>query len=87
MAQAGGTNPEGLDKALASVEKIVSERVQSYMLVISQKEGEKLVLSSGITISILEVKSGKVRLGIEAPKDVEIRRVPQKENTSDKSHK
>ena len=27
MAQAGGTNPEGLDKALASVEKIVSERV------------------------------------------------------------
>ncbi len=57
------------------------------MLVISQKEGEKLVLSSGITISILEVKSGKVRLGIEAPRDVEIRRVPQKENTSDKSHK
>lgn len=57
------------------------------MLVISRKEGEKLVLSSGITISILEVKSGKVRLGIEAPKDVEIRRVPQKENTSDKSLK
>ena len=57
------------------------------MLVISQKEGEKLVLSSGITISILEVKSGKVRLGLEAPKDVEIRRVPQQENTSDNSHK
>ncbi|SFS40302.1 carbon storage regulator, CsrA [Succinivibrio dextrinosolvens] len=57
------------------------------MLVISQKEGDKLVLSSGITISILEVKSGKVRLGIDAPKEVEIRRVSQKENTSDKSHK
>jgi alanyl-tRNA synthetase len=27
MAQAGGTNPEGLDKALSSVEHIVSERV------------------------------------------------------------
>lgn len=57
------------------------------MLVISQKEGEKLVLSNGITINILEVKSGKVRLGIEAPKEVEIRRISQKENTSDKSHK
>ena len=57
------------------------------MLVVSHKEGEKLVLSSGITINILEVKSGKVRLGIEAPKDVEIRRISQKENTQDKSHK
>ncbi|WP_081825959.1 carbon storage regulator [Succinivibrio dextrinosolvens] len=57
------------------------------MLVVSQKAGEKLVLSSGITINILEVKSGKVRLGIDAPKEVEIKRVSQKENTPDKSHK
>ncbi len=57
------------------------------MLVISQKAGEKIVLSSGITISVLEVKSGKVRLGIDAPKDVEIKRISQKENTSEKSHK
>ena len=57
------------------------------MLVVSQKAGEKLVLSSGITINILEVKSGKVRLGIEAPKEVEIKRVSRKENTPDKSHK
>lgn len=57
------------------------------MLVVSQKAGEKLVLSSGITINILEVKSGKVRLGIEAPKEVEIKRVSQKENIPDKSHK
>ena len=57
------------------------------MLVVSQKAGEKLVLSSGITINILEVKSGKVRLGIDAPKEVVINRVSQKENTPDKSHK
>ena len=48
------------------------------MLVISQKAGESIVLSSGVTISILEIKSGKVRLGITAPKDVEIRRSAQK---------
>ena len=27
MAQAGGTNPEGLDKAIAAVDSLVSERV------------------------------------------------------------
>ncbi len=46
------------------------------MLVISQKKGDKIQLGSGITISVLEVKGGKVRLGIEAPKDVEIKRLP-----------
>ena len=44
------------------------------MLVISQKVGDKVVLSSGITITVLDVKAGKVRFGIEAPKDVEIKR-------------
>ena len=46
------------------------------MLVISQEKGDKIQLGSGITISVLEVKGGKVRLGIEAPKDVEIKRLP-----------
>ncbi|MGN1281063.1 MAG: carbon storage regulator [Succinivibrio sp.] len=44
------------------------------MLVISQKVGEKIQLGSDITISVLEVKSGKVRLGIEAPKSVLVTR-------------
>lgn len=44
------------------------------MLVVSQKVGDKLVLSSGITISVLEVKAGKVRLGIEAPKEIKVKR-------------
>ena len=44
------------------------------MLVISQKAGDQILLSSGITISVLEVKAGKVRLGIQAPEQVKIER-------------
>ncbi|MGN0894026.1 MAG: carbon storage regulator [Succinivibrio sp.] len=53
------------------------------MLVISQKVGEKIQLGSDITISVLEVKSGKVRLGIEAPKTVPVLR-KSKDKGSDK---
>ncbi len=44
------------------------------MLVISQKKGEKLRIGRDITITILESKAGKVRLGIEAPQDLEVMR-------------
>lgn len=42
------------------------------MLVISQTKGTKIQLGRDITITVLDLKSGKVRLGIEAPKDVKI---------------
>lgn len=44
------------------------------MLVISQKKGEKLHIGRDITISILDLQSGKVRLGIEAPAAYQILR-------------
>lgn len=44
------------------------------MLVISQKKGEKLRIGRDITITILESKAGKVRLGIEAPQELEVMR-------------
>ena len=37
------------------------------MLVISQKKGDKLHIGRDITISIIDLRSNKVRLGIEAP--------------------
>ena len=49
------------------------------MLVISQKTGDKIQLSGGITISVLEVKAGKVRLGIDALREVSVKRLGQTE--------
>jgi carbon storage regulator len=40
------------------------------MLVLSRKPGEKVVITGGITISVLEVVGCRVKLGIEAPDQV-----------------
>ena len=45
------------------------------MLVISQKEKDEILIGKDITVRILELKPGRVKLGIEAPENVKIRRV------------
>ena len=42
------------------------------MLVLTRKPGEKIHIGSGITITVVEVKGNKIRLGIDAPEDVPI---------------
>jgi carbon storage regulator len=44
------------------------------MLVLSRKPGEKIVLGQGITVTVLEVQGGRVRVGIEAPDEVRVLR-------------
>jgi carbon storage regulator len=44
------------------------------MLVLSRKPGEKVVIGGNITITVVELKSGRTRIGIEAPADVIILR-------------
>jgi carbon storage regulator len=44
------------------------------MLVLSRKPGEKLYIGNNITVTVVEVKGSRVRLGIEAPGDVQILR-------------
>lgn len=42
------------------------------MLVLSRKEGEKLVIGDNITVIVSRVAGNRVTLGIEAPADVRI---------------
>jgi carbon storage regulator len=42
------------------------------MLVLSRKPGEKINIGSGITITVVEVRGNKIRLGIDAPENVPI---------------
>lgn len=44
------------------------------MLVLSRKEGEKIVIDGNITITIVRIQGSKVTLGFEAPADVKILR-------------
>ncbi|MBB4823626.1 carbon storage regulator [Sporosarcina luteola] len=44
------------------------------MLVLSRKTNETLKIGDAIEIKILEIKGDTVRIGIEAPKDIDILR-------------
>lgn len=44
------------------------------MLVLSRKKDEKIVIGDSITLMVIEIKGDKVRLGIEAPRDVTVHR-------------
>lgn len=42
------------------------------MLVLSRKLNERIVINDNIVITVVAVEGSKVRIGIEAPKDVPI---------------
>lgn len=44
------------------------------MLVLSRKKNEQLHIGNGIVITVVDIRGDKVRLGIEAPRDVAIHR-------------
>ena len=44
------------------------------MLVLSRKPGEAIVIGNGITVTVVEVKGERVRLGFTAPAEVPIHR-------------
>lgn len=44
------------------------------MLVLSRKKNESIVIDERIVITVVEIRGDKVRLGIEAPRDVAIHR-------------
>lgn len=44
------------------------------MLVLSRKRDERIVIDGVIVVTILQIDNSRVRLGIEAPPEVEIHR-------------
>lgn len=44
------------------------------MLVLSRKKNESIVIDDDITIVVVEIRGDKVRLGVEAPKEVPVHR-------------
>jgi len=52
---------------------LVSAKEQK-MLVLSRKKDESIVINNDITIVVVEIRGDKVRLGVEAPKEVPVHR-------------
>ena len=59
------------------------------MLVLSRKVNETIVINDNIVVTVVDIRGDKVRLGIEAPKDVPVHRqevydaIKRAEGTSD----
>lgn len=44
------------------------------MLILSRKKNESIVINDNIVVMVVEVRGDKVRLGIQAPKEVAVHR-------------
>lgn len=44
------------------------------MLILTRKKEESIVIGENIEIVVVDIEDGKVKLGIKAPKDIEILR-------------
>ena len=44
------------------------------MLILTRKKNESIIIDGNIEVKIIELEDGRVRIGIEAPKEIEILR-------------
>ena len=44
------------------------------MLILTRKTGEGIIIGNDIRVSVLEIRGKQIRLGIEAPADVQVLR-------------
>lgn len=44
------------------------------MLVLSRKQNQSIIINDDITIVVVEIRGDKVRLGVEAPKQIPVHR-------------
>ena len=51
------------------------------MLVLKRKAGESIIVADNIEIKIIEVEEGRIKIGIDAPKEVSIIRKEVLEET------
>ena len=65
----GQVNKQGKDEHLDS-----TPGKEQNMLLLTRKVGEKLKIGDDVTVSVLGVKGGQIRIGIDAPRDVKVDR-------------
>jgi carbon storage regulator len=44
------------------------------MLVLSRRVDERIVIGNGITVTVVQIRGDKVRLGIQAPAEIPVHR-------------
>src|SRR5260221_7332642 len=67
--RSNGSTDGGMPNALG-----LRRKKEFTMLVLSRKKNESIVINNDITIVVVEIRGDKVRLGVEAPKEVPVHR-------------
>lgn len=44
------------------------------MLILSRRTGESIVIANNVTVTVLEVRGDQIRLGVDAPREVQVHR-------------
>jgi carbon storage regulator len=44
------------------------------MLILTRRPAESLVIGENVTVTVLEIQGGRVRLGVNAPRDIVVNR-------------
>ncbi len=44
------------------------------MLILTRKVGESIMIGESVEVKVLGLRAGQIKIGIEAPKDVEVHR-------------
>lgn len=44
------------------------------MLILTRKPGEKIIINDNIILTLIDSVNGKARIGIEAPKEIDVHR-------------
>lgn len=56
------------------------------MLVLSRKHDESIVINGNIIVTVIDIRGDKVRLGIDAPKDVPVHRREVQDKIQEQQH-
>lgn len=57
---------------MPKLQRGIKERIS--MLILTRKVGETLTIGDNIEVTVLEVRGGQVRIGVNAPRDVVVNR-------------
>jgi carbon storage regulator len=69
----GGSASRGLKKKSRSIEAELS-RKEPDMLVLSRQRDETIMIGDNIEVTVVDIRGDKVRLGINAPKEISVHR-------------
>jgi len=64
-----------LERGITSILEVTDQKSGGKgMLVLSRMKDEKIIIGDDITVMVIEIRSDKVRLGIEAPTEISVHR-------------